>query len=172
MPAAKMDTEEEETRMSRNQADGAGRLNAPEAASAGADSGGGDQRRPAENFSQHHGNNAGGSDGSRKRRRRQRSQRGKRHGGPSLGRPIHLDVVSRERIFQEVEGLLRQIREQAEEFATWPEGELTEITQAVTSFTRYLDEQSDPISERVRSEYLRIRDKLSQALKADGRRAE
>jgi len=78
---------------------------------------------------------------------------------------VQLDVVSRERIFQELEGLLRQIREQAEESADWAEDQLSEITRTVTSFTKSLEEQADPIPERARSEYQRIREKLSQALK-------
>ncbi len=101
---------------------------------------------------------------SRKRRRRQRTQRGKRrNGGPS--RPAHTDAVSRERMFQDIEGLLRQIREQAEESAGWTEQQLSEITHTVTAFTRSLEAEADPVSDRTRSEYQRIREKLSQALK-------
>jgi len=101
---------------------------------------------------------------SRKRRRRQRTQRGKRRGvGPS--RPTHADTASRERMFQDIEGLLRQIREQAEESAGWTEQQLSEITQTVTAFTRSLEAEADPVSDRTRGEYQRIREKLSQALK-------
>lgn len=101
---------------------------------------------------------------SRKRRRRQRTQRGKRRGaGPS--RPTHIETVSRERMFQDIEGLLRRIREQAEESASWTEQQLSEITQTVTAFTRSLEGEVDPISDRARSEYQRIREKLSQAMK-------
>jgi hypothetical protein len=75
------------------------------------------------------------------------------------------EFVTRERIFQELEGLLRQVREQAEESGGWPEERLSPLVQAVTGFTKSLDEQSDPIPERTRSEYQRIRDRLSQALR-------
>jgi len=67
-------------------------------------------------------------------------------------------------VFQSVEGLLRQIREQAEETAQWTEDELREITQTVTTFTKSLEQEADPISDRARMEYQRIREKLSQAL--------
>jgi C4-type Zn-finger protein len=71
-------------------------------------------------------------------------------------------------VFQSVEGLLRQIREQAEETAQWTEAELREITQTVTAFTKSLEQEHDPISERARMEYQRIREKLSQALNRGG----
>jgi hypothetical protein len=101
---------------------------------------------------------------ARRKRRRPRPQRGKPFGGgDARGAPA--DFASRERIFQELEGLLRQIREQAEESGSWPEDRLAEFTQAVTSFTKSIEEQSDPISQRAHSEYQRIRDKLSQALR-------
>jgi hypothetical protein len=105
--------------------------------------------------------------GSRKRRRRQRSQRGKhRRPAPSSARVN--SAVSREGIFQELEGLLRQIREQAEESATGSVAQLSEIVHAVTSFTKSLEEQAEPISDRARSEYQRIRDRLSQVLRETG----
>lgn len=100
--------------------------------------------------------------GARKRRRRHRAQKGKRRRPQNAP---HVDVVSRERIFQDIEGLLRQIREQAEESASWSEAQLNEITQTVTAFTRSLEQEGDPISPRAHGEYQRIRDKLSQALK-------
>jgi hypothetical protein len=68
-------------------------------------------------------------------------------------------------MFQDIEGLLRQIREGAEESAAWSAEELSQFVQAVTGFTKSLEAEADPISERVRVEYQRIRDKLSQALK-------
>jgi len=105
-----------------------------------------------------------GPGGSRRKRRRQRSQRG-RHRRPGPSQTQQLDIVSRERIFQELEGLLRQIREEAEESAGCAEEHVAEMAHAVATFTKSLEEQSDPISERVRGEYQRIRDKLSQALK-------
>jgi hypothetical protein len=106
-----------------------------------------------------------GPGGSRRKRRRQRSQRG-RHRPPGPSHAQQLDVVSRERIFQELEGLLRQIREEAEESAGWTEEQVANMAHVVVTFTRSLEEQSDPISERVRSEYQRIREKLSQALRS------
>ena len=114
-------------------------------------------------------NNHGGAPGpagagNRRKRRRQRPQRNKGP-RPLSSRNPQLETASRERIFQELEGLLRQIREQAEESASWPEHELTEMTQTVTTFTKALEEQADPIPERARSEYQRIRERLSQALK-------
>ncbi len=128
-----------------------------------------DPRRRAEawqSVGQHgSGYDANSGAGGSRRRRRQRSQRGKPQRPPQGSRGVQLDVVSRERIFQELEGLLRQIREQAEESADWAEDQLSEITRTVTSFTKSLEEQADPIPERARSEYQRIREKLSQALK-------
>src|SRR5262245_46351304 len=74
--------------------------------------------------------------GSRKRRRRQRSQRGKRGGNPAQNSARGNSLVSREGIFQELEGLLRQIREQVDESATGSEAQLSEIVHTVTSFTK------------------------------------
>ncbi len=108
----------------------------------------------------------GGAAGfSRKRRRRQRSQR------PKQRRPMYAAsgptyTLSREHIFQDIEGLLRRIREEAEESLDWSEQQLNEITQTVTTFTRSLEDEADPISDRARSEYQRIREKLSQAMKS------
>jgi len=127
--------------------------------------GGAQQRRGDWQPNAHQAAGAGPQDGARRRRRRQRTQRGKRPRGTESRAP-RPDTVSREHIFQELEGLLRQIREQAEEVGGWPEERLTPLVQAVTGFTRSLDEQSDPISERTRDEYKRIREKLSQALRA------
>ena len=113
-----------------------------------------------------HGSRPPGQGAGRKRRRRQRPQRGKQL-RPMQGRAPRVDLVSREHVFQDLEGLLRQIREQAEESSGWPQEQLSEITQTVTSFTKSLEEQLDPISDRVRSEYQRIREKLSHALKGN-----
>jgi hypothetical protein len=114
-----------------------------------------------------HGSGPPGAGGpGRKRRRRQRSQRNKPH-RPAPARAALGDTVSRERVFQDLEGLLRQIREQAEESSNWAEDRLVEIAQTVTNFTKSLEEQVDPIPERARSEYQRIRDRLSQALKGE-----
>ena len=109
---------------------------------------------------------AAGTGEGRRKRRRQRSQRGKRRRALP-GRIRHLEFVSRERIFQELEGLLRQIREEAEESSNWAEEEINGIAHAVTSFTKVLEDESDPISERTRGEYQRIRDKLTQALRGE-----
>jgi hypothetical protein len=114
-----------------------------------------------------HGSGPPGAGGpGRKRRRRQRSQRNKPHRPAFVRAPLG-DTVSRERVFQDLEGLLRQIREQAEESSNWAEDRLVEIAQTVTNFTKSLEEQVDPIPERARSEYQRIRDRLSQALKGE-----
>ena len=86
------------------------------------------------------------------------------------------DNVNRERIFQDLEGLLRQIREEAEESSNGriSEGQISEVARVVSAFSKVLEEQSDPISERSRGEYQRIREKLVQTLRSerpsDGRR--
>lgn len=113
------------------------------------------------------GRQPGAPGGSRKKRRRQRSQRGKRRHPVQGGRAPQTEAGNRERIFQDIEGLLRQIREQAEESPAWTEEELRAITQTVTSFTKSLEEEVDPVSERARSEYQRVREKLSQALRGE-----
>jgi hypothetical protein len=105
------------------------------------------------------------SSGSRnKKRRRHRGQRPKERRAPSTGEGV-IDVVNRERMFQDIEGLLRQIRERAEETAEWSTEQLSDFTQAVTGFTKSLEQEGDSVSQRVRSEYQRVRDKLSQALR-------
>lgn len=106
----------------------------------------------------------GGGGGKRHKRRRQRPQRNKRR-IPSAKESAALDSVGRERMFQQVEGLLRQIREQAEETNDFSEEDLRHYTTTVTSFMTLLEEESEPISERARSEYLRVRDKLTNALR-------
>lgn len=118
----------------------------------------------------------------RRRRRRQRPQRGSNNGGPVGGagggnnnRPRHeqgsraprIDTVSREQIFQDIEGLLRQIREQAEETARWNDDEIREFVQTVTTFTRTLEQfDGEAISPRLQGDYQRVRDKLVQALRS------
>jgi hypothetical protein len=110
--------------------------------------------------------------GGRRKRRRQRPQQHAKHPRSQEQQRVVAgargDAASRERVFQSVEGLLRQIREQAEETAQWTEAELREITQTVTAFTKSLEQEHDPISERARMEYQRIREKLSQALNRGG----
>jgi len=100
----------------------------------------------------------------RKRRRRHRSQKEKAR-RPFQGSSAHIDTVSRERMFQDIEGLLRQIRERAEEAPVWTEEQLNDFTQTVTGFTKSLEQEGEPLSQRARSEYQRIRDKLSYALR-------
>jgi len=100
----------------------------------------------------------------RKRRRRHRSHKEKpRRALP--GGSGHIDTVSRERMFQDIEGLLRQIRERAEEAPVWTEEQLNDFTQTVTGFTKSLEQEGETLSQRARSEYQRIRDKLSYALR-------
>jgi len=102
----------------------------------------------------------------RRRRRRHRSQKEKPRRPFQGGGSGHIDTVSRERMFQDIEGLLRQIRERAEEATVWTEDQLNDFTQSVTGFTRSLEQEGEPLSQRVRSEYQRIRDKLSYALRS------
>lgn len=118
----------------------------------------------------HGGNGRGGNGQGRKKRRRQRPQRVKHRkpggGGGGGKEAFSFDAVNRERIFQQIEGLLRQIREHQEEFGGYTEEQLSDYTQAVTSFTRAFEEEGDASSERLRNEYLRVRDKLSNALRS------
>lgn len=79
--------------------------------------------------------------------------------------------ASRERIFQDLEGLLRQLREEAEASPAVAAEEISLMAQAVSTFTRALEEQPDPISERVHCEYQRIREKLVQSLRGERRGA-
>jgi hypothetical protein len=102
--------------------------------------------------------------GQMRRRRRHRSHRGKAEFSQP-GSNAQVDRLTRERMFQDIEGLLRRIREQAEEVNAWSVEELHEITQTVTGFTRSLEQEGDPVSQRSVTEYQRIREKLSQALK-------
>jgi len=110
------------------------------------------------------GGGPGGGGGKRHKRRRQRPQRPKRR-IPSAKESAALDSVGRERMFQQVEGLLRQIRELAEETNEFTEDDLRNYTTMVTTFMTLLEEESEPISERARSEFLRVRDRLTQVLR-------
>jgi hypothetical protein len=101
----------------------------------------------------------------RKRRRRHRSPKGKRRRHSGQGGTPHIDIVSRERMFQDIEGLLRQIRERAEESVVWTEEQMNDFTQTVTGFAKSLEQEGDQISQRMRSEYQRIREKLGHALR-------
>jgi len=68
-------------------------------------------------------------------------------------------------MYQDIEGLLRQIRERAEETPLWTEDQMNDFTQTVTGFMRTLDEEGGQVSDRAMNEYHRVRDKLSQALR-------
>jgi hypothetical protein len=109
---------------------------------------------------------------SRRKRRRQRPQRGKRHKGGGGGGGGHSksaglkDDTDRERIFQDIEGLLRRIREEAEEMGGRSEQELADVTATVTNFTKILEEEAEVVSERARVEYHRVREKLNHALRS------
>jgi len=111
------------------------------------------------------GSGPNGAHHPRKKKRRQRTQRGKRR-NQEPSRAPRIDVVSRERIFQEIEGLLRRIREQAEETACWTDEQLRDFTQMVVNFTKTLEQEGDPISGRLQNDYQRLRDRLALALKA------
>ena len=144
-------------------------LEAPEySASAAVDDGDSERDGPrSEGGSERGFNGPGAPHGSgRRRKRRHRSQKGRPPRRPRSpdGGP-HIDVVNRERMFQDIEGLLRQIRERAEEASVWTEDQLNDFTQAVTGFTKSLEQESEQISQRVRDEYQRIREKLSHALR-------
>jgi hypothetical protein len=106
----------------------------------------------------------GAGGGTRRKRRRQRPARGKRRRSQNHAQA---ENVSREGIFQELEGLLRQIREEAEESLNRPEEEISAIARTVSTFTKQLEEQGDPISERLRTEYQRLREILTQRLRGE-----
>jgi hypothetical protein len=106
----------------------------------------------------------GSAGGARRKRRRQRPARGKRQ--RSQGH-AQAEDVSREGIFQELEGLLRQIREEAQESPNRPEEEISAIARTVSTFTKTLEDQGDPISERLRTEYQRLREMLTQRLRGE-----
>ncbi|MBI3782527.1 MAG: hypothetical protein HY270_03900 [Deltaproteobacteria bacterium] len=105
----------------------------------------------------------GGSAASRKKRRRQRGQRNKHRtpGSPSL----HGDSANRERVYQDVEGLLRQIRELAEENAAYTQEQLDDFTQSVVTLFKALESEGQMISDRLFADYQRVRDKLNMALR-------
>lgn len=102
-----------------------------------------------------------GGNGSRKKRRRQRSNRVKGR-GPSAS--AHGERANRERIFQDVEGLLRQIRELAEENAVYSAEQLAEYTHVVVGLFKLLESEGQVVSDRAFSDYMRVRERLSQAL--------
>jgi hypothetical protein len=123
-----------------------------------------------------HGGGGGGggqrnfNNNSRRKRRRQRPQRPKHRskggggGGQQRSHAVK-DDTDRERIFQDIEGLLRRIREEAEESGR-PEEELRDVTTTVTNFTKLLEEEAEVVSERARVEYHRVREKLNHALRS------
>ncbi len=102
--------------------------------------------------------------GKKGKRRRQRQQRPRHARKPTAKENAAIDSSNRERIFQHVEGLLRQIREEAEETGKFSEDQVRDYAMTVVNFNRLLEEQSEPLPERVRIEYLRVRDKLTSAL--------
>lgn len=110
------------------------------------------------------GGNGGGGRRNKRRRTRPQKQNNLRH-KLSPKEAAALDSVGRERMFQQVEGLLRQIREEAEETGAFSDEEVREYVTTVTAFMTLLEEESEPLTERARSEFLRVRDKLSHALR-------
>ncbi len=112
-----------------------------------------------------HSDGKGGGRRNKRRRQRQQQRPNKQRRRPSAKESAALDSVGRERMYQQVEGLLRQIREEAEENGAFSDDELREYVSTVTSFMSLLDEESEPLTERARSEYLRVRDKLTHALR-------
>jgi hypothetical protein len=132
---------------------------APRVAAAAGDNGGGFGVRAQGN----HGGQGAGGGGQRKRRRRQRGQRNNiRRNGPSTS--AHSDGANRERVFQDIEGLLRQIRELAEDSAAYTQEQLADFTQMVVGLFKQLEGEAKMVSERVLGEYQRVRDRLNQAL--------
>jgi hypothetical protein len=65
-----------------------------------------------------------------------------------------------------VEGLLRQIRELAEEYATYNNEQLNDLTQSVGGLFKLLESEAEIVSDRSYSEYQRVREKLSRALRS------
>jgi hypothetical protein len=106
-----------------------------------------------------------GQRSSRRKRKRPRGQRTPERQNTPAASTSGSDGNGRESIFQDVEGLLRRIREHAEETGLWSEDHLIEITHMVTAFTRTLEGEGDPVPDRVRSEYHWVREKLAQALR-------
>ena len=104
---------------------------------------------------------------SRKKRGKQRPQHNNRGGSPSgSGGSARVDMANRERIFQDIEGLLRQIREQAEETARWTDEQVHGFVANVTAFTKSLEQQDgNSFPPRLQSDYQQLRDKLAQALR-------
>ena len=80
----------------------------------------------------------------------------------------HGETASRERIYQDIEGLLRQIRELAEESGSFSHEQLAELTNLVTTLSKTLDTEGQLVCDRVFGEYQRVRDRLSQALRNHG----
>ena len=133
---------------------------------AGAPGGGGGNGRngggPVRLQGNHSGDGGGGGIG-RKKRRRQRGQRNKKRVGVSPS--PHGDNANRERVYQDIEGLLRQIRELAEETSAYSQERLDEFTQVVMTLFKALEGEGEMVSDRLYGEYLRVRDKLNLALK-------
>ncbi len=119
-------------------------------------------------------NGGGGGQGrnNNKKRRRQRAQRGKRPrggggggGGGGHSSSPHGEMANKERIFQDIEGLLRQIREAADEENAFSEAQVGDYVQAVTGLQKAFESEATMVSDRAFSEYQRVRDKLQNALR-------
>lgn len=106
---------------------------------------------------------SGFSGGPRRKRRRQR-EHVQRLAQRRVG---EMDGTSRERIFQDLEGLLRQLREESEVSSQMAAEQVSLMARTVSTFTRALEDQSDPISDRTHSQYQRIREKLVQTLRGE-----
>ena len=130
---------------------------------AGAPGGGGGNGRngggPVRMQGNHSGDGGGGGIGRKKRRR----QRNKKRVGVSPS--PHGDNANRERVYQDIDGLLRQIRELAEETSAYSQERLDEFTQVVMTLFKALEGEGEMVSDRLYGEYLRVRDKLNLALK-------
>lgn len=107
----------------------------------------------------------GGMNRQRKKRRRDRGQMPARR-GPAMA--AQGDHSNRERIYQDVEGLLRRIREHDEENGGYSAQQMSDFTQAVVTLFKALESENEIVSERLYAEYQRLRERLSQALKSQG----
>ncbi len=99
-----------------------------------------------------------------KRNKRRRAYR------PEADRPLGIqppfgETANRERVFQDLEGLLRRIREVAEESAAYSEGQVAEYAREVGDLFRALEGEGDVVSDRLFGAYQRLRRRLSDALK-------
>jgi hypothetical protein len=107
------------------------------------------------------GSSGGGGDGGRKKRRHPTHGKS-REAGTSSG---YNEAANRERIFQDIEGRMRQIRELAEEGNDFTNDEISELTQSVVALFRSLESEGEVVSDRAFAEYQRLRERLNQALR-------